>query len=171
MRLWSLHPRYLDAVGLVACWRESLLAQKVLAGATAGYRRHPQLERFRDHPTGIASYLHALADEADDRAYRFDRSRIAGSPDPDLRLTVTTGQLAHERGHLLAKLRRRSPERVDALASEHDVRPHPLFDVVEGDIEPWERVTDDRPPEDDGELRPSAPGTGPRLDATTPGRA
>jgi len=31
MRLWSLHPRYLDAKGLVALWREGLLAQKVLA--------------------------------------------------------------------------------------------------------------------------------------------
>ena len=46
MRLWSVHPRYLDTAGLTACWREALLAQKVLTGATRGYRRHPQLERF-----------------------------------------------------------------------------------------------------------------------------
>lgn len=32
MRLWSLHPSYLDAVGLVALWREGLLARKVLQG-------------------------------------------------------------------------------------------------------------------------------------------
>ena len=36
MRLWSLHPRYLDAKGLVALWREGLLAQAVLKGQTKG---------------------------------------------------------------------------------------------------------------------------------------
>jgi hypothetical protein len=29
-RIWSLHPKYLDARGLVALWREGLLAQAVL---------------------------------------------------------------------------------------------------------------------------------------------
>ena len=48
MRLWTLHPRYLDARGLVALWREALLAQKVLRGKTRGYRAHPQLQRFRE---------------------------------------------------------------------------------------------------------------------------
>ncbi|HKX52383.1 MAG TPA: pyrimidine dimer DNA glycosylase/endonuclease V [Nitrosospira sp.] len=37
MRLWTLHPRYLDTKGLVAAWREALLAQKVLSGLTSGY--------------------------------------------------------------------------------------------------------------------------------------
>ena len=41
MRLWSLHPAHLDRQGLIACWREALLAQKVLAGLTTGYRSHP----------------------------------------------------------------------------------------------------------------------------------
>ena len=50
MRLWSLHPALLDRAGIVACWRESLLAQAVLAGRTRGYTRHPQLARFRAHP-------------------------------------------------------------------------------------------------------------------------
>jgi len=47
MRLWSLHPAYLDARGLGALWREGLLAQAVLRGKTRGYRSHPQLERWR----------------------------------------------------------------------------------------------------------------------------
>jgi hypothetical protein len=37
---------YLDGRGLVALWREALLAQAVLRGRTRGYR-HPQLARFR----------------------------------------------------------------------------------------------------------------------------
>jgi hypothetical protein len=43
MRLWSLHPQYLDPQGLVALWREALLAQAVLRGKTRGYKHHPQL--------------------------------------------------------------------------------------------------------------------------------
>ena len=140
MRLWSLHPRYLDAVGLVACWRESLLAQKVLIGETRGYRHHPQLDRFREHPTAIGAYLGVLADEADARTYRFDRSRIVAVPEPDIHLTITSGQLEYERRRLAAKFELRAPERVDALLAERSIHPHPLFDVVEGGIEPWERV-------------------------------
>jgi hypothetical protein len=43
MRLWSLHPQYLDPAGLVAVWREGLLARAVFAGQTTGYKHHPQL--------------------------------------------------------------------------------------------------------------------------------
>ena len=79
MRLWSIHPQYLDPQGLVALWREALLAQAVLRGETRGYRNHPQLDRFRalaDPASGIGGYLAALADEAERRGYHFDRSRL-----------------------------------------------------------------------------------------------
>lgn len=140
MRIWSLSPDQLDRVGLVACWRETLLAQAVLAGRTRGYTRHPQLERFREapHPLDtVGAYLAGLADEADARGYRFDRSRIdrpAGTPS---RLEVTTGQLALEREHLAAKLAVRAPEAAVRLTLP--VRAHPLFDVVEGPVASWER--------------------------------
>lgn len=65
MRLWTVHPRYLGAKGLVAAWREALLAQKVLAGRTRGYRAHPQLRRFQAHPWppgAIAAFLRGLAE-------------------------------------------------------------------------------------------------------------
>ena len=83
MRLWTLHPSHLDARGLVALWREALLAQKVLLGGTRGYRHHPQLLRFREGPAPVASivaYLDAVAGEAEARGYAFDRSRIAADP-------------------------------------------------------------------------------------------
>jgi len=47
MRIWSLHPKYLDSKGLVALWRETLLAKHVLEGKTKGYKNHPQLNRFK----------------------------------------------------------------------------------------------------------------------------
>jgi hypothetical protein len=142
MRLWTLHPKYLDARGLVVLWREALLARAVLRGATRGYRRHPQLVRFRAHAwprAAINAYLHAIAAEARRRGYRFDRGRM-GPVRRRVRLRATAGQLAYEWRHLLAKLRRRSP-RLHARWRGERAPPaaHPLFRVVPGALEPWER--------------------------------
>ncbi len=142
MRLWSLHPGYLDAKGLVALWREGLLAQKVLNGGTRGYRHHPQLQRFRRHqaPSAmIAAYLTAVWDESIRRNYRFDRSRIPEYESASLRIEVTEGQLRYELAHLLGKLELRDPQRAESLGRVDLPDPHPCLVVVPGPIEPWER--------------------------------
>lgn len=150
VRLWSLHPAHLDGKGLVACWREALLAQAVLDGRTRGYRSHPQLVRFRalDDPlSAIGAYLTGLAAEATARGYRFDRDRIVQPArhrdgGDDLGgvplMSVTDGQLAFEWSHLGRKLAGRSPEDAERWRAS-DPAPHPLFDVVPGRIEDWER--------------------------------
>ncbi len=142
MRLWSLHPRHLDRMGLVACWREALLAQAVLAGRTRGYRHHPQLERFRaqaDPLAAIGAYLDEVAREATRRGYRFDAARILRPPDGRTpQIPVAEGQLDHEWRHLGGKLRLRSPEDAARWAAGRPT-PHPLFRPVPGDVEPWER--------------------------------
>lgn len=141
MRLWSLHPSQLDRAALVAGWREALLAQAVLDGRTRGYRSHPQLERFRayDEPlVAIGSYLTAIADEADARGYRFDRTRILTPGAEHGIIAVTDGQLAYEWEHLGNKLTERSPGDVQRWATSSP-RPHPLFAVVPGAIAAWER--------------------------------
>lgn len=146
MRLWSLQPRYLDRQGLTACWREALLAQAVLAERTRGYRNHSQLVRFRTSVSPLAhigAYLGAIADEATTRSYRFDRTRILELPRPGSALAqipVTEGQIEYEWAHLLAKLRRRSPERAAAYADLSQPEVHPLFTLVPGPVEAWERV-------------------------------
>ncbi|MFF5792545.1 pyrimidine dimer DNA glycosylase/endonuclease V [Paeniglutamicibacter sp. NPDC012692] len=144
MRLWSLHPRYLDTKGLLACWRETLLAQKVLDGGTTGYRNHPQLQRFRataDPLATVGIYLAHLALEADARGYNFNRGLIlrppAGCEEPTL--AVTVGQVAYEREHLLAKLAMRDPQREAVLEDDNPPTLHPLFVAAPGDIESWER--------------------------------
>ncbi|WP_300618317.1 pyrimidine dimer DNA glycosylase/endonuclease V [Dokdonella sp.] len=142
MRLWSLHPSYLDAKGLVALWRETLLAQAVLLGRTKGYAHHPQLERFHAAASpsrAVADYLRAVAAEAALRGYRFDTSRIV-APEGTERLRVTNGQMETEWQHLRAKLATRDPGRHASLADVAVPLPHPLFDVVPGDVEPWERA-------------------------------
>jgi hypothetical protein len=142
VRLWSLHPRYLDRQGLLACWREALLAQKVLQGGTRGYRHHPQLARFRAQPdplAAIAGYLAGLRAEAGRRGYRFDAGRIAAQAGKD-RIPVPRGQLHYEWEHLKGKLARRDPGRLDSLLGVAMPDIHPLFILVDGDIEPWEKT-------------------------------
>lgn len=142
MRLWSLHPKYLDRQGLLACWREALLAQKVLQGQTRGYRNHPQLTRFRRCPDPLAAaatYLAALADEAAARGYAFDRAKIAPGRAAE-RIPVTAGQVLYEWEHLKEKLRRRDPARCERFAGLEMPAPHPLFEIVAGEVEPWEKV-------------------------------
>jgi len=140
MRLWSLHPSYLDARGLVALWREGLLAQKVLQGKTTGYRQHPQLIRFRDSgdpAAAIAAYLTHITDEADRRGYNFDRSKIRKKRFLK-KLTVTDAQVRYEFSHLLNKLRSRDQELYDRLKSVRRIKIHPLFRKVKGGVEDWE---------------------------------
>lgn len=142
MRLWSLHPKYLDGKGLVALWRESLLAQKVLSGSAPRYRNHPQLERFLGHPApveAIGEYLLAVWDEAARRNYRFDQGKILISSHGAAAIPVTDGQLRYEWKHLSAKLRVRNPEALKMLEEVDLPDPHPCFVVVPGTMEAWER--------------------------------
>lgn len=139
MRLWSIHPDLLDRAALVAGWREGLLAQKVLRGLTTGYRHHPQLERFRllpDPVSGVATWLHGLADAADARGYRFDRTRVVVPAGAD-RLALTDGQLAFEWEHLRTKVTTRDPDWLPRLTAP---RPHPMFDLEPGPVAGWERA-------------------------------
>ena len=145
MRLWTLHPKYLDPQGLVALWREALLARAVLRGRTRGYRHHPQLYRFRASGTPVSivnRYLAAVHREATSRGYRFDASRF-GPDRSGGRLVETSGQLEYEWDHLLTKLRRRSPARYRLLRNLAKPEPHPLFRIVPGVVREWERVTSD----------------------------
>lgn len=143
MRLWSLHPRYLDPKGLVALWREGLLAQKVLRGQTKGYKRHPQLQRFQlqDAPlASIADYLRVICDEADKRGYRFDRKKINRTQGEVAPIPVHAGQLHYEWEHLMAKLAERSPDWYQRFHGFKTPATHPLFHIVHGGIESWERT-------------------------------
>ncbi len=142
MRIWTLHPRYLDRQGLTAVWRESLLAQAVLQGKTKGYRHHPQLIRFRAlrSPTAaIATYLRGIREEATSRGYSFDRSRI-GEGRMRKQIAETEGQLMHEWSHLLAKLKERSPAQFAHVRNIKIPDPHPLFTIIPGDVRNWEKL-------------------------------
>ena len=140
MRLWSIHPKHLDARGLVALWREALLAQAVLAGKTRGYKHHPQLERFRASKAplrAIGAYLSEVQKEAARRGYRFDRKRIF-LPSARTTMPVTNGQLKYEWLHLKKKLLKRDKEKL-AENTRAKMAAHLVFRMRKGKVESWER--------------------------------
>ena len=142
MRLWSIHPEYLDAKGLVALWREALLAQNVLLGNTKGYKKHPQLDRFKNtsNPVGaIASYLRSIIDEADRRGYNFKRSKIVNKKNNN-RIPVTNGQVEYEFKHLLEKLRVRDPDLYKHFEMIDKIKVNSIFKEISGTVEEWERT-------------------------------
>lgn len=141
MRLWTLHPRYLDPPGLVALWREGLLARAVLRGETKGYRHHPQINRFQSHATprsAINAYLTAVLLEAESRGYAFNRNKI-GPVRGHIEITATTGQINYEWQHLLRKLKTRSPAHYQRWSEITTPEAHPIFSIEVGLIAPWER--------------------------------
>ncbi|MFA5048600.1 MAG: pyrimidine dimer DNA glycosylase/endonuclease V [Patescibacteria group bacterium] len=158
MRIWSIHPKYLDSIGLIACWREALLGQVVLLGKTKWYKNHPQLLRFKNSGTPLSAiiyYLTEIYNEAKSRGYNFDYKKI-WKPDHDggicfNTITVNKKQLIYELKHLYQKLEKRNIEKYNEL---HDlffenifgmidvnkIEAHPLFTVVDGEIEEWEKI-------------------------------
>lgn len=140
MRIWSLHPKYLDTKGLVALWRETLLAKHVLEGKTKGYKNHPQLDRFKKSKKPLDNINHYLAEiykEASQRNYNFDKSKIDWGFTKN-KLTVTSKQLAYECSHLLNKLQIRDTNKHKELKKMVTIETHPLFKLIEGEIEQWE---------------------------------
>lgn len=141
MRLWSIHPGHLDSRGLVALWREALLAQAVLEDETKGYRHHPQLERFRAQGSPlsfIAEYLKAVHAESVERGFRFDANKIARGG-TRRRIDVSQGQVDFEWRHLNRKLEARAPQWLEARRTAVTPLVHPLFRIVPGGVADWER--------------------------------
>lgn len=142
MRIWSIHPKYLDTKGLVALWRETLLAKHVLEGKTKGYRNHPQLERFKqlDKPKdAINQYLATVYDEACARGYNFNKKKIKWNYELTS-IHVTAGQIKYEIDHLLKKLKKRDKAKFKEISELVKFNPHPMFKTVRGRVEVWEIV-------------------------------
>jgi hypothetical protein len=145
MRIWSIHPKYLDPKGFVALWREALLAKNVLEGKTVGYRNHPQLERFKNSKNpldAINQYLSNIYDESVDRHFNFNSTKFR-KPIVPFFLTVSEGQIIFEFEHLLCKLKGREINLYNTLKETTTIFPHPMFKTIKGKIEQWERIKQD----------------------------
>lgn len=142
MRLWTIHPKYLDGIGLIALWRESLLAQAVLQGKTKGYKNHPQLTRFKNckNPNNaISRYIETIYKESIARNYNFNASKLSATNEPCI-LYCTTGQMEYELNHLKIKLKNRDKIMYESIKHITEPEQNPIFTVINGGIENWERV-------------------------------
>lgn len=143
MRLWTLHPKFLDSKGLVAVWREGLLAKKVLQGKTKGYINHPQLERFKKHPRpleAINAYLLVIWEESRARGYCFDKKKISPIAGSLTKIPTTLGQLDYELNHLKNKLQIRDKKLFEKIMNLRNPQAHPLFETIAGGVEEWEKI-------------------------------
>ncbi len=142
MRLWSIHPKYLDSQGLVSLWREALLAQKVLCRRTKAFKNHPQLQRFlenKDPMAAIGQYLLMVFSEASKRGYKFNKKKIQKAGRGKISISVTRGQLKFEFNHLLNKLRKRDRSLYMRLKNIRKIEANPVFKVISGNVQSWEK--------------------------------
>ncbi len=141
MRLWSIHPKYLDSIGLIACWRETLLAKKVLLNLTKGYKNHPQLLRFKNSSSPIDYinfYLNELYIESKNRNYNFNYKKISGFKKNLKKIKITNKQIEYEFSHLMKKLKTRSVKKYNELKKVDIIETNNLFKIIPGKIENWE---------------------------------
>lgn len=144
MRLWSIHPKYLDTKGLLAVWREGLLAKKVLEKKIQAYENHPQLIRFKNHKNPVKAincYLNYIYIESKKRNYNFNKEKILPIKDQNI-ISVTKNQVKYEFQHLLNKLLNRDLKKYNELKKIkiNEIEINPIFYIVEGEIESWEKI-------------------------------
>ncbi|NVO01592.1 MAG: hypothetical protein HXX09_02730 [Bacteroidetes bacterium] len=143
MRIWSLHPSLLDSKGLVALWRETLLAKNVLENKTRGYKFHPQLSRFKKNANplnAINFYLQEVYFESQKRGFNFNINKI-NQPIFQDKISLNSEQLNYEFTHLQNKLKTRDPRKFKENNQNNSIPPHPLFTIINGEIEDWEILT------------------------------
>ena len=144
MRLWTISFKYLDARGLLALWREALLAKNVLAGLTKGYKNHPQLDRFYAHENALEAvnaYLAEVYEEACARDYKFDAAKVGEFDERNLaKIAVSRGQIEYDFAFLQEKLKSRDRVVYERNLSVKNIEIASIFEEVAGGIEPWEKV-------------------------------
>ena len=144
MRLWTINFKYLDTKGLVALWREALLAKNVLEGLTKGYKNHPQLIRFYTHENSIDvinAYLFEVYKEACVRGYKFDVTKVGKFDAENLsKIAVTRGQIKYEFSFLQEKLKQRNLKKYKENLNVKNIEISTIFTEIDGDIELWEKV-------------------------------
>ena len=150
MRIWTLHPRFLDRQGLLGQWREALQAKNALLDPhhSSNVCHERQLRRFKAAKIQALScmgvYLHAVADEMILRGYKPNVSLIPYYVGTPSLIPVTQGQVNFEIAHLMAKLTERDPSRLLPLSKIRVLMSNqlnPIFKEVGGDIESWEKIS------------------------------
>lgn len=122
----------MDKHGLIALWREGLLAQKALNGGAKGYQNNPQLVRFKrqDNPLkAIGTYLSFVAAEGARQGYKLNHEKILYPNFDEAVIEADLGQVAFEKEHLKDKLKRRDVIKFEELSSSKTIDANPIFNI------------------------------------------
>lgn len=137
MRLWTIHPEYLDNKQLSTLWRDTLLAKNVLSGLTKHHKSDSQLNRFQNHPIprkAINFYLSIIWEESQNRNMPFDESKFSKTSLKEKEfIEVNTGQVSFEFKRL------KQEQKNDIIQIPAKIKIHPLFKSVNGPVEVWEK--------------------------------
>lgn len=87
----------------------------------------------------INQYLTSVYKNSLERGYHFNKNKVNPNFIPT-KLTVTDKQIKFEMEHLLTKMETRDPERFHKLSRKVKIDAHPLFRIIDGEIEPWEKL-------------------------------
>lgn len=149
MRLWSIHPKYLDSKRLVTQWREALLCRAILDGKTKGYKEHPHFLRVKSHSQPyyfINSFLYVIWEEGKQRKFQFDKSKLMENlvqkyEEPLQLMEVTEGQVQYEFDFLQKKFGEFHIQYIKNLQNFNDfgIEVNPCFIKIFGDIMNFEK--------------------------------
>lgn len=158
MRLWTIHPKYLDGKRLTSQWKEGIqmmhiwkeIGENPEPAKRLGYVSHPQVRRLSNllvADSGLISlllhqHLTAVHEESVQRSYSFNKKLIDDLA-PDCKnapkVYVTMGQVAYE----FALMATKNNEWSQKVAIDPYMLCNPIFQVVSGSIESWEKTKDE----------------------------
>lgn len=148
MRIWSIHPKYLDTKRLTAQWREALLCKSILEGKTKSYTKHPQylkLLKLKNPYQFINFFLLTIWEESQKRGYKYDKSKINLDEVKifdNVYLDVTIEQLKYEFCHMLQKMNNDDPQYLKNIIflKKEGIISNPLFNSIDGNIMNFEII-------------------------------
>lgn len=156
MRLWSFHPSYLDNIGLARLYNEGIGGIRAIRGEQKMHLNHPQLTRFKvccDNHTYIilSAYLRVVHNELElrgmvnDGKFKHDLllNYLFQNTKDLFNITVNSSQINGEIVHFINKTKTQKGRYINdnlkqAIAAKN-ILPHPLFTVVPGPVESWEK--------------------------------
>jgi len=138
MRVWDIHPGYLNRESLLGEHREVHAVFSIIINHKSGYARHPETMRWRDSLGALVSRHDCLLEEMDFRGYRHlsPAPDIPGSPWPQVFIDPPAGQLSI----LEQKYRMKNPGRIPLPQNSQQLWAHHKYSVMARDPELYKSI-------------------------------
>jgi hypothetical protein len=138
MRVWDIHPGYLNRESLLGEHREVHAIFSIIINHKSGYARHPETMRWRDCLGALVFRHDCLTEEMRLRGYRHlsPAPDTAGSPWPQVFIDPPAGQFAI----LGQKYRMKHPGRIPLPKDAQQLWAHHKYSVMARDAELYKAI-------------------------------